>query len=106
MNLNSLEYVRPDHPLESASILSKWTFYWLKDFFALGLKRPIEEKDVFQTLKAHESKKLTDHAAGLWELELARKRPSLYNVLSAIYVKRIMTVSVLFTVLDVILRYA
>lgn len=104
MNLNSLEYVRPDHPLEKASILSKWSFYWLKDFFALGLKRPIEETDIFQTVKSHESKGLTDQAAELWEKELAKKRPSFYNVLSTIYARKVLVVSVLFTIIDTLLR--
>lgn len=78
---------------------------WTKEFFSLGLKRPIEDKDLYKTLNFHKSKKIADRLQDLWEQELEKKTPSLNRVLLKIYAARVLIVSLMFTILDCAMRY-
>lgn len=77
---------------------------WLKDLFKLGLERPIEEKDIYQTLPEHESERLLNVFSAEWEKERERKRPSLFNVIFRVFVKKILLLSVCYSFLDTTLR--
>lgn len=84
---------------------NNYKFRWLKDLFKLGLQRPLEEGDIYQTLQAHECSKLSARFSELWEQEKEKKTPRLFNVIRKIYAKKIIGISVLFTAIDAISRY-
>lgn len=77
---------------------------WLNNLFKLGLKRPIEEGDIYETLKSHESKRLADEFTILWENEKLSARPSFLNVLYRIYAKKVLLISLIYTAFDVFVR--
>lgn len=67
---------KPKNPHTEASRVSKMSFWWLRSLYRTGLSRTITEDDVYETLKDHESDKIADKFAKLWEQELKRKNPS------------------------------
>lgn len=64
------------NPHNEASRISKMAFWWIKDLYKAGLKRPITEDDVYETLETHKSVEIADKFAALWQKELERKDPS------------------------------
>lgn len=77
----------------------------MKDLFKLGLSRPIEEQDIYKTLKAHESKKLSENFAALWADEQKKEKPSLFRVMRKMYAKKIVGIGIFFTFVDSLSRY-
>lgn len=78
---------------------------WLLDLIKLGLKRPIEIEDIYHTLKSHESKFLTDAFSVRWNREcMTKKKTKLMNVLRKIYAKRVIGVSILYTLFNISIR--
>lgn len=72
--------------------------------FRLGLKRPIVDCDVYRTIKSHESKSLTDDFEEQWNQEKIGKNPKLLNKFAKIYGKRVIAVSVVYTILEIARR--
>lgn len=70
------------------------------------MQRPIEEDDVYKALKAHECSTLSARFSELWEEEKKKRRPQLFNVIRKIYAKKIIAISILFTAIDAISRWA
>lgn len=78
---------------------------WLNDLFKLGLKRPIVESDVYESLKSHDSKRMTDKLTAVWHKEKELKnRPSFLQALWQIYALRVLLSSITYTVFDVFTR--
>lgn len=77
---------------------------WLNDIFKLGLRRPIEEKDIYKTLNGHESKQLTDKFSTVWETEKTTMKPNILRVIQKIYIKKILSASLLYTIFDIFSR--
>lgn len=79
-------------------------YRWLNDLLKLGFKRPIVDDDIYQTIKSHESKRLTDEFEERWNTEKLNKRPNLQQTFYKIYFKRVIGVSLIFTILEVAKR--
>ncbi|XP_011701755.1 PREDICTED: multidrug resistance-associated protein 4-like, partial [Wasmannia auropunctata] len=58
------------NPRETANIFSALFFWWMREIFMIGVKRDLEESDIYRPLKADESEKLTDHLEKYWNREL------------------------------------
>lgn len=71
----------------------------------LGLKRPIYTEDIYKNLREHEAAALTDKFNKLWEEEKRKKQPRLFSVFRRIYAKKIIFHSIIYTIIDIILRY-
>lgn len=81
-------------------------FRWLHDLITLGLRRPIEKGDIYRTLKSHESKELTNKFSLRWDRERAiNHKPKLIKILQQIYAKRVIGASIVYTMLNVTIRY-
>lgn len=83
---------------------SALVYRWLKDLFKLGLQRPIENEDIYRTLKEHECTRLSDRFETLWNEERKKQRPHLFTVIRQVYAKKIIGISILFTAIDAISR--
>lgn len=128
MNAAENEGKRPRHPMESASLLSRATLWlvsvtiklalnrfrnilscctrrWLKDLIRLGMKRPIDEDDIYESLESLDSKRSTDEFSKVWQEEKkTRRQPSLLRALWRIYGNRILWPSIIYTILDASIR--
>lgn len=68
-------------------------------------RRPLDEKDVYETLSIHESKQLSDEFSRKWEGQLRKPKPSLCAVICQLYGVHVMWTSILFTVVDTASKY-
>ncbi|KAI1289972.1 ATP-binding cassette sub-family C member 4 [Halotydeus destructor] len=62
---------------DSASWLSKWTFYWLVPIFTTGNKKKLSYEDLYEYCAADDPKKCTEHLEKQWEQ--AKESSSLPN---------------------------
>ncbi|VVC87931.1 unnamed protein product, partial [Leptidea sinapis] len=85
---------KPPHPRAKTNPLSALTFAWTLPIFWGGLKKEIEEEDLYEPLEEHASGPLGDKFARLWEKEVANARgkrtPSLLRVIMKAYAGRCM----------------
>ncbi|KAL0895660.1 hypothetical protein ABMA27_011740 [Loxostege sticticalis] len=86
---------RPPHPRAKANPLSALTFSWTLPIFCGGLKKELEEHELYEPLEEHASGPLGDKFARLWEEEVARasgkkRTPSLLRVILRAYAARCM----------------
>lgn len=105
MNFNDVHLVRPDNPYDSAVFYKRWSFWWLKDLFKLGLERPIEPADIYKVNKDLESARLTKKFNEQWEMEKCTKNPSFFNVIRHMYGVQMIGVSIVFSIFEIISRY-
>ncbi|XP_045503254.1 probable multidrug resistance-associated protein lethal(2)03659 isoform X2 [Colias croceus] len=85
---------RPPHPRARANPLSAITFAWTLPIFWGGLKKEMDENDLYEPLEEHASGPLGDKFARLWEEEVAsaggKRTPSLLRVILKAYAARCM----------------
>lgn len=62
------------HPYQTASFLSKCTFWWTRSIFSLGNKRDLYESDLTVPLNSHKSSKLGEEYAAEWDKECDRAK--------------------------------
>ncbi|XP_059612038.1 ATP-binding cassette sub-family C member 4-like isoform X2 [Phlebotomus argentipes] len=95
---------RERNPVETASIFSLLTFWWLKSLFKLGLKRPIDEDDIYATLKNHKSSLLEEQFTRLWSDEQKNKHPRFLTVILKCFGAKIFGFGIIYTSLDTLMR--
>ncbi|XP_060810337.1 ATP-binding cassette sub-family C member 4 [Amyelois transitella] len=101
---------RPSHPRASANPLSSLTFAWTLPIFWGGLKKEMEEHDLYEPLDEHSSGPLGDKFARLWEEEVARagskRTPSLLRVILRAYAARCMLYGFVLLFMECCIRIA
>lgn len=78
---------------------------WLKDLFKLGLKKPLDTQDIYKNLIQHDSARMTKQFDELWEHEKYSKRPRIFNVIRKMYINKVIGLSILYSMLDILSRY-
>ncbi|XP_062563901.1 probable multidrug resistance-associated protein lethal(2)03659 [Armigeres subalbatus] len=94
------ELRRDENPVRRANPFSRFTFWWLKDLFRVGLERPIDEADIYEPLTEHQSEQLTYRFEDCWKRELKRDKPSFLAVIRVIYGWTILSKGFLYTSVD------
>ncbi|CAH2068680.1 unnamed protein product, partial [Iphiclides podalirius] len=101
---------KPPNPRASANPLSALTFAWTLPIFWGGLKKEMEEHDLYEPLDEHASSPLGDKFARLWEEEVARagakRTPSLLRVILKAYAARCMLYGFVLLVMECGIRIA
>lgn len=94
------------NPVLDANIFSRLLFLWLRKLFRTGLRRPIEEKDIYTTLDGHRSAYIGGQFDRLWKRETIRNphKPSFLKVIVQLYGRPVLASGLLYTVLDCICR--
>lgn len=105
MNFNNVHFVRQDNPYDSAVFYKRWSFWWLKDLFKLGLERSIEPGDICKVNENLESARLTEKFNEHWEKEKCSKHPSFFNVIRKMYGVQMIGLSIVFSIFEIISRY-
>ncbi|KFB46273.1 AGAP004602-PA-like protein [Anopheles sinensis] len=96
---------REVNPVTSAGRVSWYTFWWLKNLFQTGLKRPIDETDIYDTLSAHQSAQLSYLFESQWKAEQKRTdNPSFLRVICRIYWSSILCYGSMYTLVDLLAR--
>ncbi|XP_031637356.1 probable multidrug resistance-associated protein lethal(2)03659 isoform X2 [Contarinia nasturtii] len=105
MNVDTQELERPKNPYESAWFYKRWTFWWLKDLFKLGLQKPLDSQDIYKNLMQHSSSKISEKFNKIWEEEKYQKRrPRILNVIRKVYINKIIGLSFIYSAVDIISR--
>lgn len=77
---------------------------WLKDLLKLGLEKPIDTQDVYKNLKQHDAARITDRFNELWQNESNQKRPRIFNVIRKMFINKVIGLSILYSIVDIISR--
>lgn len=79
-------------------------YRWLKDLLKLGLEKPIDTQDVYKNLKHHDAAQITDRFTELWQIESNQKRPRIFNVIRKMFINRVIVLSILYSIVDIVSR--
>ncbi|XP_055302412.1 probable multidrug resistance-associated protein lethal(2)03659 [Sitodiplosis mosellana] len=106
MNVANEKTENIEHPYEKATILARWTFWWLKDLFKLGLRKSLDACDIYDNLKENDSAGLKVDFEDKWEKEKKRekRKPRILNVIWRISLSKTLGFSVLYSLIDILLR--
>ncbi|KAJ6637208.1 putative multidrug resistance-associated protein lethal [Pseudolycoriella hygida] len=104
MNSGEKKVYQKENPFERANIFSKFTFWWLKDIFKLGIKGPIPPDEVYKPKSTLESRKITQRFMELWSEESKRKNPQLLKVIFKMYGAPVLIWGLMFCVLETAMR--
>lgn len=66
--------------------------------FAIGLKRGIEEDDIYEVKKDMRSDLNTEAFEKLWKEELKKKKPSLFRIMFKLYLWKVLLAGFLFAI--------
>lgn len=72
--------------------------------FMIGLKRAIEEEDVYAVTNDMRSEKHTNGFVKLWDEEIKKKNPSIFRVMLKLYGYKVLPVGILFSVGETLAR--
>lgn len=70
----------------------------------LGMKREINEDDIYAVTNDMRSDKNTEAFENEWQLELEKKNPSLVRVIMKLYGYRVITISTIVAVVNTLVR--
>lgn len=105
--MNRQEKVPPlpkENPVIKANFISRMTYFWLRNIFISGFKRPIVQEDVFACLKEHESEDLHKMFSELWAEEKVKKKPSMLRVFYRAFGPKTLFWGLTFSVLESSIR--
>lgn len=72
---------------------------------AIGMKRAVEEDDIYDVTNSMRSETNTEAFAQLWQLELKKKNPSILRVFIKIHGFKVISLGILFSIGETIARY-
>lgn len=71
--------------------------------FMIGVKRPIEDDDIYMVPKDLQCEKNTNDFANLWNMELKKHRPSIFRVILKLHMK-IFPIGILYAIIETFAR--
>lgn len=71
----------------------------------IGLKRAIDEDDIYAVKNDMRSDLNTEAFAKLWELECKKKNPSLFRIMMKMYLCKVLPVGFLFAIGEAVAKY-
>lgn len=77
---------------------------WLNPIFSIGLKRSIEDDDVYAVTNDMQSELNTEKFAKLWDEELQKKKPSILRVLFKLHLYKLLPFGILYATCETIAR--
>lgn len=75
----------------------------MRGLFATGVKRAIEDDDIYMVPKDLQCEKNTNAFADLWNLELKKHRPSIFRVILKLHM-RIFPIGILYAITETFAR--
>lgn len=76
----------------------------MKDVFKLGTKGPITPDEIYKPKSNLESRRITEKFVELWSEELKKKNPSVLRVVFKIYGFPLLSLGILFSILESSMR--
>lgn len=72
--------------------------------FKIGMKRAIEEDDIYAVPNDMQSDQNTEAFRKLWQIELKQKNPSILRVISKLHGFSVLTIGLLFSIGETLAR--
>lgn len=72
--------------------------------FRMGMRRTIEEEDIYEVKNGMQSDRNTERFAELWQLELKKKNPSILRVIFKVFGLKFSVFALLFLVAETAAR--
>lgn len=72
--------------------------------FAIGLKRAIEEDDIYAVTSDMRSEQNTEAFSKLWNLELKKNNPSIFRVMWKLYGLKVLPVGLIYSIGETLAR--
>lgn len=72
--------------------------------FSIGLKRSIEEEDIYAVTNDMRSDTNTEQFARLWEEEVKKKKPSIFRVMFKLHLYKLLPLGILYAIGETIAR--
>lgn len=72
--------------------------------FAIGLKRAIEEEDIYAVANDMRSEQSTGAFTRLWNLEQLKKNPSIFRVMVKLYGLKVLPIGILYSIGETLAR--
>lgn len=69
----------------------------MKPIFSIGLKRSIEDSDIYGVRNDMQSESNTEAFAEAWEIESKKPNPSIFRVMFRLHGFKILTIGILFS---------
>lgn len=76
-------------------------FRWLRPLLKIGLKREPNEDDIYAVSDGMQSAQNTDALAKSWQIELAKKNPSILRAMLRLYGLIALVVPFLYAIVDI-----
>ncbi|KAL5284718.1 ABCC4.2 family protein [Megaselia abdita] len=105
MNRTRTRIRKEPNPIMEASFISKLSFWWTIPLFKKGQRRPLEEKDLYETKPSMRSFGLTENFSHLWDEELLEESPSIVRLIFKAYGWNIMIVDLFFSLTETTTRF-
>lgn len=93
------------HDIDRKQFVSKIFGRWLKPLFTLGLKRPIEDNDLYKVHPTMQSDDNTEKFSKHWEKETKRRKPNILRAMCHFNGYEVITVGFLYSIFDTMSRY-
>ncbi|XP_055848004.1 probable multidrug resistance-associated protein lethal(2)03659 [Episyrphus balteatus] len=100
MNRTKRKVVKPPNPVLKANLLSKWSFWWMKDLFRRGLQGPLTDEELYEHKKDLGSERVTEIFGRLWEDEKLKKKPSIVKLIFRVYGSKFVPLGFFYSVLE------
>lgn len=72
--------------------------------FSIGLKRSIEENDIYEVTNDMRSDSNTERFAQLWDEEVKKKNPSIFRVMFKLHLYKLLPFGILYAIGETIAR--
>ncbi|XP_014467786.1 PREDICTED: multidrug resistance-associated protein 4-like [Dinoponera quadriceps] len=92
------------NPKETANIFSQIFIWWPKELLIKGMKKDLEESDIYRPLKIDRSAKATDLLEKHWNREKQNDRPRLYKAICRAFWLSYITVGIYMAIQAFVLR--
>lgn len=77
---------------------------WLKPMLSIGLKRSIEQDDIYAVTNDMRSDLNTEQFAKLWDEEVKKSNPSIFRVLFKLHLKKLLPIGILYAIGETVAR--
>ncbi|XP_055536688.1 probable multidrug resistance-associated protein lethal(2)03659 [Wyeomyia smithii] len=91
-------------PVLKAPLLSRLTFWWLRDLFRAGQRNAITEDSLYATVPNLKSVRLQEQFDRLWSDELRKARPSLVRAIFRAVGRPVLVWAIVLTVIETAIR--
>jgi ATP-binding cassette, subfamily C (CFTR/MRP), member 4 len=101
---NSKKKHLEENPQNRASMLSKLTFWWVRDLYRKGMRKTITSEDIYQTKQSQKSELIADKFTLIWNEELKKENPSVLLLIYKAYGYMLLPIGLIFSIFESILR--